>query len=292
MSNKGAKRKTYNLISFASCKRLNLESDGMFNKEIKCRRISNKKFTENRVAGTCKENSDAKPVFLELNDYCLLKIFDHMKVMELSTVSRVCKRLKSIAELHFSLKYAEFDIAELLEDGYVSMKNVKSVLRCFGESIKSIDICRSLFTSRSQIFSEIVQHTFFSSIAKYCVTTLDTMKLHGFYLTQFEIILIEKMHSLKSLLFENCFFKRDDDLICLSAFEQLKELTIIKGSIFDNIYPALERLQLKQMRVYNRNKLYGLIKNHKQLNVLLLENCVGLSPRIFKVIAKHMKRIF
>lgn len=190
-----------------------------------------------------------KFTFLDLNDDCLLEIYDHLGVNDLCAVSKVCKRLKTTSEFYFPRKYKKLDFAELKDakDEFVAKKNVKIVLSRFGKLITSIEVSNELLNRR-----EFGQQDILRYIAKFCASTLYELEMYGFADSAPGIASsLNEMISLKSL-----------------SMNSLHSNFIHSPAISDNIYPALEKFE--SFNEFEMADVYEFIENHKHLKKLSL----------------------
>lgn len=99
----------------------------------------------------------AKRKITSLNDNCLERIFDYLELKDLLNVADSNKRLKSVADMVFALKFSErelnfIDYTPILGSNFITspaeihvgdVKSSLQLLRCFGHSISRIAINRN-----------------------------------------------------------------------------------------------------------------------------------------------------
>lgn len=102
-----------------------------------------------------KKFKSSETHLLTLNDDCLFVIFNQLSLNDLCNVSRVCKRLKSLAETQFEWKYSEKWKQYEPYEKYSSLYTAKPSLgyvQCFEENIQNVVLKGSPFHSKQQTF--------------------------------------------------------------------------------------------------------------------------------------------
>lgn len=82
---------------------------------------------------------------MQLNDDCLLALFERMDPNTLCNVAETCLRLNELARYHFRIKYSNFDSASLISEGVVVYDMATKLFRNFGNLITSLNLVCNLF---------------------------------------------------------------------------------------------------------------------------------------------------
>lgn len=258
-----AKRSKYNLRSYTKCR----------NEEQMLEKISLTKF-------------------LDLNDDCINEVFRHLNVIQLCSVTQVCKRLQELAQSYFKRKYSEFDFSSLFQDRLVSNQEASDILRNFGPIIKTVTLPRQAFHNHQVIGR--VEEVLLKDVVEYCGKTLLILKLKSFYLTSPAVETLNLFSgSLKKLYLDGNAFA-EDCVLHLITFSKLKSLTLIDASdsyALMDTFPALESLRLYKVFIPNQSILQHFIARHKQLKKLIINSSRGVSSEIIRYVSKYVRNI-
>lgn len=82
--------------------------------------------------------------FTDLNDHCILELFEVLPLIDLCAMAEVSVRLKSLAEYFFRVKYGRhFSMKQLMNNGEkITIKQARQLLRNFGHLITSMHVSR------------------------------------------------------------------------------------------------------------------------------------------------------
>lgn len=229
---------------------------------------------------------------LDLNDYCFDEIFGYLDVIELCSVSQVCKQFQKLAELYFKRKYSEFDFSTLFAGRVLSNQEARDILCNFGPMIKSMTIPRNAFHNLDRVGH--VEEGLLKDTVECCGETLHTLTLTNFHFTSHAVeslnMLFKTIQALSlvgSIVAEDCIFH-------LSNFSALKRLTIsdtLDCYALMGPFPALEYLKLWKVSISCECMLRHFIVTHKHLRTLSIKRGTRISSDTVRCIGKYMKNL-
>lgn len=180
---------------------------------------------------------------LDVNDDCLVEIFENLTIEELAAVASTCTRFQTIARDVFSLHHKSNSV-ELYVNSIAERRQTSAILRNFGDLIARLEI----------ISSHMKDSTFtLNMMSKYCTGVLEKLKLSNFYHIQQNQIVDAKP-----------LFRNVHHLILYAS-------SGISGSFLSEA-KKLNRLELNEL--YSTNILHIVSNNYPQLRSLIL-NCSG-----------------
>lgn len=188
----------------------------------------------------------------DLNNDCLLAIFEYLSISELADVATTCTRFQAIARDCFSLHHKS-NCMELYVNSIAERRQTAVILRNFGDLITILEI----------ISSHMKDSTFtLNMMSKYCTGELEKLKLSNFYHIQQNKIVDAK-----------------------PLFRNVKHLILYASSgilgTFLSEATQLNRLELNEL--YSSNILNIVSNNYPQLRALHL-NCSQENPnKIFLI---------
>lgn len=112
---------------------------------------------------------------MDLNDDCLLKILDCLDPLNLCEMVLVCKRLYSLVQYHFRLKYKHFRFLPMSDQGILSVKIARRIFCFFGHQIDSLSLRRSLFDDKPNTAIDVLL-----AVQRYCHKNLKELTLNGY----------------------------------------------------------------------------------------------------------------
>lgn len=102
----------------------------------------------------CSDRENIEPratTAIDLNDDCLLEVFQHLNTTDLAAVADVCHRFRQVAQAHFVSKGdKKLDFAPIFkyesdgESAMYALLHISRILRNFGDSIESIRVCEAM----------------------------------------------------------------------------------------------------------------------------------------------------
>lgn len=167
--------------------------------------------------------------FLDLNDDCLLELFDRCNNEGLVNLSETCKRLAALLKNSYGFSEIDKQLSiTLFESGKYSMTlaNIRKMLRLMGTHFSALDFDFRKFTRGSH--GAIIQR-YLKQVAKYC-----------------------KSGTVQKLYFEVGFCQSNFISLLAPLFENLRELTLHVEEYGDNFDVDFGELcpNLKKLAVY------------------------------------------
>lgn len=211
------------------------------------------------VAGPGRQTSDASHNLIktveaplnicDLDDDCLLQIFEHLIISELANMWSVNKRFRETTELTFHRRH----IDDFVFDNIIGVSaNYKRIFQSFGRSFKSLVMSRKSFDAT--IFdAEIVRW-----LANHCYGNLQSLELNGFSLVipegdnDLRLNMSRLVSSLTTLRLNGV-----EMLHCGTVFQSLSELIhlhlenvrmdFVTGNHLTRGYPHLQSAHLRDV---------------------------------------------
>lgn len=191
---------------------------------------------------------------LQLNDDCLMLIFDQLDIMDLISLAKTCDRFSTIVDGIFK-RYKSFDFDHAMRDKtFLTMLDAKTVFTEVGSFMRSLSISQKRFLRPGL--------RILKSIPRFC-SNLTELEIRDFTLNSITLNILE------------------------TVFKQLEGLSLISCGIGDSIEPnlskarSLQRLDLSMNSEITGNCLKG-IKNLKYLN---LDSCQNIQGKPFSTFA-------
>lgn len=115
--------------------------------------------------------------FLELNDHCLLEVFEFLPLADLCNIAETCVRLKDRAQYFFRLKHRDLNMKLLARnDQKITMPQVRSLFYNFGDLITTLHASRKEFVFDLPRYDSFKgQHKLLSLMSKYCSPNVLTL---------------------------------------------------------------------------------------------------------------------
>lgn len=216
---------------------------------------------------------------LTLNSDCLLKIFEHMKLNDVCNVAQTCTSLYNLAKYHFRLRYKHLDFAQLIDEGALLTDDVKTLLRIFGDQIRSLNISRDLFTDAENAVSSKL----LLLVNQYCRHIVKDLTLDGFDIDPNVIGSISSLFDgLESLSFTDCYMY--DVNWCPSNNLKVLKLNAIGASWLEwwsTDLSKLEELYLNDLDIFE-DSLNNLLNSTRVLKRCSIVKCYDISTEIFR----------
>lgn len=158
------------------------------------------------------ESVASSTTILDLNDECLMKIFDNFDLFELSTVAGVCSRFKLVAEECFRTSTKTSLALSDIEREYDTLQQIVGratrILRCFGNQIvafRETHVVLSKFNEEPKASREMYRHCIIELLARYCGESLIDLTLSTIDLTEgIPTMLLPLLERLRKLTIEKC----------------------------------------------------------------------------------------
>lgn len=232
---------------------------------------------------------------LDLNDDCLGEIIQHLDVIDLCSVTRVCKQFRQLAELYFKRKFSEFDFSTVFAGRLISNEEASKVLRSFGHMIVSVTVSREVFHNHDTVGH--AEEGLLKDIVECCGKNVHTLTLRNFHFTSDAVDALNMLFkSLQSLSLVGCVVAVGC-VFYLSNFSSLTSLKISKtrdcSYALMDVFPALQHFLLKDVSIPSNIVviLQHFIVTHKQLELLEITQCGRISSNILRSIGKYLENV-
>lgn len=181
--------------------------------------------------------------FYDLNDDCVLEIFQRLTVLDLCAIRYTCKRFDALAEYFFKMVYKTLNFSNTNIKGEYSLlteDEMKTILTTFGSQMDSVTVNADSFEPESKVVLQIIN--------EYC----GAKRLRFFKMVKFVI---------------------DDETVerCNRLWSNIDQLTIDKCYVDDDVLKELLQKctslnQLEMIRQMNTDGNYKLHFNIKSSN--------------------------
>lgn len=219
-----------------------------------------KEGTSHTASADSEAHSPMGTNILQLNDDCLMLIFQQLDLAQLITLKNTCTRFEMIARDMFKrFKSINFS-SHIYSKAYITMLDAKNILTEVGPYVENLNIAREDFL-RPGVRT-------LTLIPRYC-TSLKTLCIKDFTLNP---------KTLKSLA---------------SVFGALQELSLIACGVSDNIERHLAQAKnLQRLDLSSNSEITGkCLKAVRNLKYLNLENCQNIQGKPFSAFAEGNKTI-
>lgn len=255
---------------------------------------------------TSNEAAEATTIH-DLNDDCLLALFEYLGLQDLCAVADVCSRFRAIARASFAhSKPKTLDLPDDIGCRFPSVHNkillrTSRVLRNFGPFITDIfdfaKYCRSSPPDylNDEMCSEC-EREFFDLLIRYCSGTLTHLSLRRTLLPN-EVVL--KMRPLFRGIHKLGLFNRELPALSASWFPELRELEL--GNIIPNqsfqydclheTFPKLERISFHSLHGFMNYDIEKILQCNPKLKEIELDKCKNLGTNTLWAIAEYAKKV-
>lgn len=247
---------------------------------------------------TSAEASGATTI-LDLNDDCLLALFEHFDLLDLCAVADVCSRFQTIAKACFD--HSKRNTLNVPEDLWCRHKAVNvvllktsRVLRIFGSFITEINEDHLCVDENLQPEYE---SEFFNLLLQYCCGTLTKLKVEGHFAPETVRNLQPLFKTLHKLVILSCGSIPD---LPPSWFPELRELELelIDDHNYshdivhlDQFYHKLNRISFKYVDGITDDDIEKFLMCSPKLKEIELCECSDLESRTVGAIAEHATEI-
>lgn len=261
---------------------------------------NNQKTTTKRNATKASSKKTTKPKIVKLkifniNDHCLIKIFEYLSIEDLVNLSIVIPRFKSSTSIVFKQNFAKH-VININNAIMPTMDQLPSVLllQSFGHLIKKLKVnYKDDYNRFNGVFEK--------AIIKYCnksVTEIELMNADKFAFTQIK----RPLMVVSKVVFTKCvvgrFFFEIGKWFPNAQSLQILESTILSASdvkCIEQNYPKLEHLAIinpqQRDEGYNDVDLDSLLYQPKFANVNL-KATIDLNPQLRSLKLKHNNNDF
>lgn len=227
---------------------------------------------------------------LDLNDNCLLEVFEYLSTDHLIVVADVCNRFRQNAVAVRCARHKRNGFLIKICDR--SLKKVYPRLRLFGASIDNICLdgvnCRN---SQPNYLKRLVEH-----LIMYCVRGATQLWLRNFDITnEFAVLMAPLLGRSQRLRFESCHIYEESLENLLSGLWELRELFYVKCCLpyggFKQKLPKLKRIQLWQSVNLRNRDIEEFLMGNAQLKNIDVGCKNGIDDTIFHSIAQYTPRV-
>lgn len=212
---------------------------------------------------------------MDLNDDCLLAIFDNLDAIELCDMAETCKRAQALTQYKFHMKHSRLDLSSIKP---INLKLTARFLRNFGNDISSLHIPRKVLSPNE---SDVASQKILTLVGRHCGKNLIELSLKNIRMTGASMKhMNEVFGSLKTLMLENFCFKNCDLTVFSDHLEVLK---------LNNV----DFLQASGTKPDNYETLITFFHTANALKSLSMVNCTQLPCRILKAIGQltHLEEL-
>lgn len=229
-----------------------------------------------------QQGNNSKMHLLELNDKCLLDIFEYLNFADLAAIGLTCTRAKYIVGMIAIHKYRRFDYVQILHPlNYLNGKHISfsDVFRCIGEYIETVYFngerllklldsenaigkMNKTFTYRISDFENIL--TFLPLIPEYCTN------LYHIHIDFMDTIDVPEISPDIKSFYIYGFFIDDIYLLRIFNFFKFEELSILLPDMFGTNTSRI-------MGGFNGKSLAQL----KGIKWISMENCQSVKVKYF-----------
>lgn len=234
------------------------------------------KFTEKE-----EFNDDAVKI-TDLNDYCLVNIFDYLRLKDLLNVAQSNKILQYAALLSFKYKYGDknLDASHAItydENDYIFEKKVRNFMLIFGDLITSIK-----FSYTTKLIGTIFKHP---------LKSLVKLKFRDYNRGMWKYI-SKLFPNVKSVSFERCYLHNENSLIS-EIFPNLCYMEIWspkpRGRNYQQIQTNFPNMKELHWFGGTEESARQIVRLNPQLTKLKLRGMHGLGWKFMQFIAEEMQ---
>lgn len=228
--------------------------------------------------------------FYDLNDDCLLEIFQRVSVLDLCALRFTCKRFNTLSEYFFKMVYKTLNFSNWNIKGEYSLlteDEMRTILTTFGGQMDSITVNADSFEPESKVVLQVIN--------EHC----GAKRLHFFKMVKF--VLDEQMiedcdrlwSQIDQLTIDKCYL--DDDVLnfLLRKCSSLTQLEMVRqmnadGRCLMQEFPQLEGFSLRANDSFDPLCMTTFLQKNTQLRSLSLIGCSFIDDEIFEIIADNL----
>lgn len=226
----------------------------------------------------------------ELNDDCLIEIFNNLSIVDLCAVGATCIRFNQITQAVFARDHRSIDFGQAKQEKHKSSKLIcdrltlhetRNLLLHFGHVINQIHVDSSAFKTKNL-------HRIFDLIVRHC-PNLNVLSINDVYLKNSTIMRCRTLfNGLSELKTRECHMRNGHKQIfknCgnLSKLEVKSEYSM-DGSSLRMSFENLRSASLISICCITADDLYRFIELNTKLKNLVIINCAYIYDEIFEKI--------
>lgn len=228
--------------------------------------------------------------FYDLNDDCLLKIFERVSVLDLCAIRFTCKRFDTLSEYYFKMVYKTLNFSNWNIKGEYSLlteDEMKTILTTFGGQMDSITVNADSFEPESKVVLQV--------ISEHCgAKRLRFFKMIKFVLDEQMVENCDRLWSnIDQLTIDKCYL--DDEVLhfLLRKCSTLTQLEMVRqmntdGRCLMHEFPQLEGFSLRSNDSFDPLCMTTFLQKNTQLRSLSLIGCSFIDDEIFEIIADNL----
>lgn len=260
-------------------------------KQMKYKATANKNTNKMKVI---ESQSESQLSILDLNDDCLMEIFQNLNTLDLCAVKDTCRRFQNLSEYHFKTVYNRKIFSFRVNDRYkkmVSENEEQKILRHFGTHINKLIINASDFDVNAERVLDI--------LGQNPVQNLKDFEIENLLLDENALDVCKGLLSnLERLSIDFCYGDESEFYKCVSYCGALKELQVlnlnsfeIRGKFLITKFQRLESLILREIKCFNTRYIDTFFKQNTNLKRIRLIRCNFTNDDTFKMIADNLTNI-
>lgn len=228
--------------------------------------------------------------FYDLNDDCILEIFQRISILDLCAIRYTCKRFDALSEFFFKMVYKTLNFSNWNVKGEYALlteDEMKTILTTFGGQMDSITVNADSFEPESKIVLQIIN--------EYCgAKRLRFFKMVKFVIDEQMVENCDRLWSnIDQLTIDKCYV--DDDVLkeLLRKCSTLTQLEMIRqmntdGRCLMHEFPQLEGFSLRSNDNFDPLCMNTFLQKNTQLRSLSLIGCNFVDDEIFEIIADNL----
>lgn len=228
--------------------------------------------------------------FYDLNDDCVLEIFQRVSVLDLCAIRYTCKRFDQLSEFFFKMVYKTLNFNNWNIKGEYSLlteDEMKTILTTFGGQMDSIAVNADSFEPESKVVLQVIN--------EHCgAKRLRFFKMVKFVIDEQMVESCDRLWSnIDQLTIDKCYV--DDDVLkeLLRKCSTLTQLEMVRqmntdGRCLMHEFPQLEGFSLRSNDHFDPQCMHTFLQKNSQLRSLSLIGCNFIDDEIFEIIADNL----
>lgn len=228
--------------------------------------------------------------FYDLNDDCVLEIFERITVLDLCAFKKTCKRFDALADYFFDMAYKVLNFNNWnikSEYSLLTEDEMRTILSTFGTKLESVTVNADSFEPESKAVLQVIN--------EYCGgRPLRYLKMVKFVIDEDTVEQCSRLWShVQQLTIDKCYV--EDNVIekLLRKCSSLHELEMIRQMNTDGRcllyeFPNLQGFSLRSNDNFDPICMNTFLQKNPQLRMLSLIGCNFVDDEIFEVIADHL----
>lgn len=228
--------------------------------------------------------------FFDLNDDCVLEVFERLSVLDLCAFKWTCKRYFALADCFFEMAYKTLNFGNWnikSEYSLLTENDMRRILSTFGTKLESITVNADSFQPESKVVLQTLNEFC-------CGRPLRSLKMVKFVIDDETVGECSALWStVQRLTIDKCYV--DDSVIekWLRKCSSLTELEMIRQMNTDGRcllyeFPNLQGFALRSNDNFDPVCMNTFLQKNPQLRTLSLIGCNFVDDEIFEIIADNL----